>query len=356
MSETLKKIITAREPSIGLAIGESKVRAMQISGDTSKGRIVAFAEAPVQKGVFSTEGLVDSHGFAKSVEMLFNSPLYGKFSGDGVVVNLPESKCFVRAIHMNDMTDSEIDAAVPFEAESYIPVPIDQVYLDWMRIGEQEGRASLLLVASPKSFVDQVLDGLDIAGMRPLALEVESLALVRALIQPGDKETVLIADMRASKTDLIMVERGAVQFTSTIPVAGTGITDSIAKGLEIDTKRAEEIKESAGFRNTEEYPNLKTLILPVLNTFISEVKQVIQFHEQHHETKVVKVLLAGGAAKLKGIDEFVKTSLQEEYKELVVELGDPTVNLHVDLPVDLQSSRILDYATSIGLAMRGFKL
>jgi Tfp pilus assembly PilM family ATPase len=55
-----------------------------------------------------------------------------------VVVNLPEARCFVRVIHVDNMPDAEIESAVPFEAESYIPIPIEQVYLDWMKIGEKE--------------------------------------------------------------------------------------------------------------------------------------------------------------------------------------------------------------------------
>ncbi len=356
MSKMFSKLLSAREPAIGLAIGESKVRAMEISGDQKQERVVAYAEAPVAKGVFSQEGLVDSKGFAQSLETLFNSTAHGKFSGRGVVVNLPEAHCFVRVIHVSSMTDAEIDAAVPFEAESYIPIPIDQVYLDWMKIGEKDGKLALLLVASPKAFVDQVLDGLDAADLRPEALEVESVALARALIPVGNQETVLLADMRASKTDLVMLDKGVVQFTSTIPIAGTSITDSIAKGLEVDIKRAEEIKESAGFSNTAEYPNLKTLILPILSSFVAEVEKVIEFHYQHHESKLAKVLLAGGAARLKGIDEFVKVSLQEKYPELVVELGDPTVNLHLEVPEGLSGTGILNYATAIGLAMRGLSL
>jgi type IV pilus assembly protein PilM len=253
------------------------------------------------------------------------------------------------------MPDAEIESAVPFEAESYIPIPIEQVYLDWMKIGEKDGKTALLLVASPKAFVDQVLEGLDGAGLRPTALEVESLAIARSLIPFGSPDNILIADMRTSKTDLIIVEKGVVQFTSTIPVAGVSITDSIAKGLEVPTKRAEEIKTEAGFGNTEDYPNLKTLVMPVLNTFLTEIKQVLAFHDQHSAVRVGKIVLAGGAAKLKHLDEFFKSGLESEYPELLVEVGDPTVNLHLQFPEKLSGIEVITYTTAIGLAMKGLK-
>lgn len=355
MFKLLRKLVDGGQSYSGLAIGETKIRALELSGNLSNAKVESFSQCWTPKGIFSPEGIVDSGSLAKALVPVFEKPMFGRFSDSNVVVNLPESRCFVRVIHVASMSDSEIEASVPFEAESYIPIPIDQVYLDWQKIGEDNGRVALLLVASPKVFVDQLLSSLDGAGLRPLALEVESLAIARAMIPLGSKKNVLIADMRTTRTDLVMVEKGFVQFTSTIPISGSSITGAIAKGLAVDQKRAEEIKADAGFGSTEEYPNLKTLVTPVLESFVAEIKKVIDFHDQHSPEKVGEVLLAGGAARLKHLDEYLQSKLGSVSSAVEIGLGDPTINIKASMPEKLQGVGSLTYAVALGLAMREMK-
>ncbi|MBL8030929.1 MAG: type IV pilus assembly protein PilM [Candidatus Doudnabacteria bacterium] len=347
----MSNIFSRRAAAVGLAIGDTHVRGLQLGGTLAEAQVVGFAEAELPKTVFGSDGGLDVEGFARVLELLFNKQQYGQFTTRDVALNLPESNCFVRVIHVAPMSDSEIDAAVPFEAESYIPIPVDQVYLDWKRLGESNGRVELLLVASPREFVDRVLKGVELAGLTPVSVEVQSEALARSVIPLGSRETVLIADMKAARTDLIMVERGNIQFTSTIPIAGQSLTDAIAKGLELQPKRAEEIKAQAGFANTTEYPNLKMLLLPVLQNLVNEIKQVLTFHDQHSTEKVTRILLVGGAARLGHVTEFVQESLADR-EGLLVQLADPTVNIHMEISEGLAENKILAYAPAVGLAMR----
>lgn len=340
---------------VGIAIGDAHIRALQLKGSLSAATVESYAEAVLPKTIFDIDGKIDVEGLARLFENLFLKPALGKFSTRDVAVNLPEAKCFVRLIHVAPMTDSEIDAAVPFEAESYIPVPIDQVYLDWQRLHEADGKVALLLVASPKDYVDQVLTAVRGAGLTPVAVEVESQGLARALVPEGDKQSVLIADMRAAGTDLIMIEHGNIQFTSTIPVGGVAITDAIAHGLDVPVKRAEEIKAEAGLGSTEAYPNLKTLLVPVMNSFVAEIKKVIAFHDQHSQEKIGKFVLVGGSAGLKSLPEFLQESLDPS-RALLVELGDPTINVKVALPSAISGTAVLPYTAAIGLAMRGLSV
>ncbi len=342
-----------KHESAGVAIGDAHIRVMQLTGSLAEAHLQAFAESALPKTIVTADGKVDEQSLAATLEKLFLKPTFGMFTTRDVSVNLPEAKCFVRVIHVSPMSDSEIDAAVPFEAESYIPIPIDQVYLDWQRLGEKDGRVELLLVASPKVFVDQVLRAVKRAGLTPVALEVGSQALARALVPIGEENSMLIIDMKATGTDLSMVERENIQFTSTIPIAGASVTEAIAKGLDVEAARAEEIKEQAGLANTEEYPNLKTLLLPVVNSFVSEIKQVLAFHDQHSAAQVTKIYLVGGSARLKHLPELLTEALSDR-PNLTVQVADPTVNIHMDVPEKLGNGAILAYAGAVGLAMRPF--
>ncbi|MBP9686337.1 MAG: type IV pilus assembly protein PilM [Candidatus Doudnabacteria bacterium] len=337
---------------VGIAIGDAHIRAVQLSGTAANAAVVATGQVDLPKATFDAEGKADVEGLARLFENLFSAPSFGAFTTRDVVVNLPEGRSFVRLIHVAPMSDAELEASVPFEAESYIPVPVEQVYLDWQRLSEVGGKVALLLVASPKAYVDPILHALRQASLTPVAIEVESQGLARALIAPGVKQTVLLADMKASATDLVMIENGGIQFTSTLFVSGSQMTEAIAQGLQVSQKEAEEIKATVGFTNSEQYPNLKTILLPVLEGLAKEIQKVIVFHSQHSTEKLNRFLLVGGSAGLAGLPEFFKERLVD-YPDLEVSVGDPTVNIHLALPAHLHGVAALPYATALGLAMRG---
>lgn len=313
--------------------------------------VLGFSDVALPKGLIVNDAIFDAKTFIYLLKQALLKPQSGKFSGNLVSASLPESKSFVRVIQVPEMQDLELETAVPVEAESFIPLPIDQVYLDWQKLGQKGDKQEILIIASPKDFVDKYLKILEDAGLNILALEVESQSCHRALVPFNLKQNCLIVDLDAFRTSLIMVEEGHLEFTSSIPIAGNSFTESIARNLGISSQKAEMIKRKVGIANTAEYPNIKTALLPVLNNLTAEIKNIIKFHSEHSENKVEKVILAGGSAKLKGMAE----SLAPEFSEsgIKFEVGNPWVNLPQikNPPLDLFDS--LSYTAAIGLAIRG---
>jgi type IV pilus assembly protein PilM len=312
-----------------------------------------------------------------------DKPQFGRLDTNRAVVSLPESKSFVRVIQIPQMSDSEANNAVPFEAESFIPLPIDQVYLDWQKIGNADGspglgnlprpaspearpgafapgetvqveagKMNILIIASPKEFVDKYLEVLDKAGLNTVALEVESQSCLRAAIALGSRETVLLVDLGGLRSSLIMVEGGSLQFTSTIPIAGDTFTESIARALGVSSVKAEEIKKKVGITNTSEYPNIKTELLPVLNNLAAEIKNILKFHSEHSQNPVLRVIIAGGSGKLKSLPEFLAAQLLEAGVPKV-ELANPMQNLNIADNEHLSAAESLSFVTAMGLAARG---
>ena len=295
--------------------------------------------------------IADPKAFENLLQRSLEKPLSGRLTTGYVIACLPESKSFVRVIQIPKMTESEADNAVPYEAESFIPLPLDQVYLDWQKIGDEGDKMNILMVASPKDFVDGYLDVLDRAGLKPAALEVESQSCCRAVLATDSRETVLLVDLDAFRSSLIMVEDGSLQFTSTIPIAGNSFTESIARILGTSSAKAEEIKRKVGIANTAEYPNIKISLLPVLNNLAAEIKNILKFHGEHSGKQVARILLAGGGAKLKNLAEFLAPQMLEAGVSSV-ELANPWQNFGSGrTPFNALDG--LGFITAIGLALRG---
>lgn len=339
-------IFNVKTKALGLQFGDNVLRALELRGSS----VQAATEATMAKGIVQNDTVISGELLSSTVKKMFENPTFGRFNTRNVVVSLPETKCFVRVIHMQHMSDSEVDSAIPYEAESYVPIPIDQVYLDWQKLSETDGRMEILLVASPKEYVDKIVSAIESAGLVPCALEVESQSLARLAIPATGSQNMVIANIKGSNSDLVMVERGNVQFTSTVPIGGISVTDALARGLGITSQAAEQIKVSVGIANTAEYPTLESMVAPALNNFVSEVKNILTFHGQHSQEKISQLALMGGGAQLLHLDEFLSRELTS--LGIQVTMVDP---LKVVKPPHTSAKNpfpALAYSTVIGLALR----
>lgn len=355
-------------PSFGLDVSGNSLKIVRLEQKQKQLKLKSFHEALLPKGLIINDVIVDTKTFDFLLKKSLDKPEYGRFDTNHVIASLPESKSFVRVIQIPKMSDSEANNAVPFEAESFIPLPIDQVYLDWQKISQrpespsgaalnlqnqtEAGKMNILMIASPKEFVDRYLEVLDKAGLKTVALEVESQSCLRAAIGALSRETLLLVDLGNFRSSLIMAEEGNLQFTSTIPIAGNTFTESIAMALGVSSSKAEEIKKKVGLANTAEYPNIKTALLPVLYNLAAEIKNILKFHSEHSPNPVSRVIIAGGSGKLKNLSEFLASQLLEAGVPKV-ELANPLQNLNIIDNGHLDAVESIKYMTAIGLAARG---
>jgi type IV pilus assembly protein PilM len=345
--------LTKNISAFGLDVSGNSLKVMEFGKQTKQLKLKGYHEAIFPKGMMANDAISDAKTFQFLIKQALEKPHFGRIDTNYVVASLPESKSFVRVIQIPQMSDSEADNAVPYEAESFIPMPIDQVYLDWEKVGDQSGeKMNILMIASPKEYVDKYLEMLDKAGLSPAAFEVESQSCLRACLPQSSQETSLLVDLGSLRSSLIMVEDGGLQFTSTIPIAGNTFTESIARALGVASAKAEEIKMKVGIANTNEYPNIKTELLPVLNNLSAEIKNILKFHAEHSQKQVSRVLISGGSSQLKNLCDFLASQLAEAGVQKV-ELANPWQNLNIDNALQLPGTEALGYSTAIGLAARG---
>lgn len=335
---------------IGLHINNHAIKALQFDVSKSRTRLRGFTNVPMPKGYIVNDDFSDMDGLSELITRSFKKPQHGSFSTNRVVVAIPESKSFVRIIPLQKMKESEIANAILFEAESYIPLPMDQVYYDWQVLREKDDGLEILVIASPKAYIDKYIGILESAGLKIAGVETESQSVARALVPSTIVEPILIADMDAYKTALVMVQDGTLQFTSSVPLAGNIFTERLSKALSIGLPEAEKLKRNVGFANTVEYPNLKTQMLPALEDLSAEIKNILRFHYDHHENHIGSLVLTGGGAKLQHIAEALEP-MMEQYAPLKVTVANPLQNIMNYRDDTLGPYEALSYTTAIGLAM-----
>lgn len=335
---------------LGLHLNAHALKAVQFDRKGGDTHIQGYSNAPMPKGFIANDTFTDRKALADFISKSIQKAQAGSFTTDRTIISVPESKSFIRVISMKKLAEAQTENAIIFEAEAYIPLPIDQVYFDWQIIAEQDATMDVLVIASPKEYVDAYIDIIENAGLKLCGIEVEAQSVSRALIPQGINDSVLIADMDAMKTSLIMIDNGIVSFTSSVPIAGNVFTERLAKALSVSMQKAEEIKRKFGLGNTVDYPNLRTHMLPCIEDLAAEIKNILKFHYDHSETHIDKLLLTGGGAKLQHITEVLQPML-EASGPLKVIVADPLQHIPRLMHTDLAPYEALSFTTAIGLAM-----
>lgn len=341
--------------AFGLDISNVSIKAMQLSHSAESLMPTAFSDIPIPANIISNHMIVNEEKLAEHIKRAVAAA--GKITTKYVVASVPEAKSFVRILQLPKMNEAELEGAIPWELEQDIPVPVDQVYLDWQIINEGIDKTDILVMATPKDYVDILISSLKLAGLKPAALELESQATARSLVSADDANSaVLILDIASLQTSFIIVEKGILQYTSSIPVGGSALTESIARNLSVQTTDAEKMKRELGLVADSKQGNIRQAMLPILDNIVDEIKNVARFHEEHSVTKlpISKVILAGGGSRLLGITDYISARLNLGAVKPIgrVILGDPWVNVG---KVDLPKEQALGLATVTGLALRGIQ-
>ncbi len=159
---------------------------------------------------------------------------------------LPETLVFTRIVKFPLLSDEEVASAVKWEAEQYIPIPVNEAVIQYSILDRNQATSSVsvLLVATPKSVVEKYVSIVKLAGLVPLSAETELTALSRVLAP--EKGVTLVLDLGASATDMCIVKDGNIVFTRSIPVAGEAFTRAVSQSLGVDSAQAEEYKKTYG--------------------------------------------------------------------------------------------------------------
>lgn len=342
----------------GLDISEKTVKILQLSPQKNGYKPSAFSQLDIPANVMGNHMITNEETLA---EVLMKGVAMARgLVGNSVIASIPEAKSFVRIVTMPKMDMQEIDNALPWELEQDIPVPVAQVYLDWQLVDETEDKIKILAMAAPKDYIDSLITVLKLAKLKPVAFELESQSIARAAISPEDKEqSVLLVDMASTATSFVVVSKGVLEYTASIPTGGNAISDNIAQALKVDPKEAEKMKVEFGLMEDSKKGNVKQNIILILDTIIDEIRNVIKYHDEHplYDQPISKVILSGGGSKLQGIDEYISARLNVGVNKPVgrIILCDPWVNVsslenRAGFP---DSTASLEFTTSIGLALRG---
>ncbi|HJZ05126.1 hypothetical protein A2634_03620 [Candidatus Amesbacteria bacterium RIFCSPHIGHO2_01_FULL_48_32] len=337
-------------PKIGIDIGSATIKVVELA-PVSKGRwkLLAAASSVVPVGGVMA-GASNQAAITNAIVKILREA--GVRSRKAIVA-LPEDQISSHVVEMPVMSEAEVEQALQWQVEQYIPIPADQAVWSYQIIrrelpGNGGGGMEVLLAAAARRMVETYRQVVEQAGLEVVAMETELMATARAVV-PEATPPSLIVDVGAKSTDVGVIVGGQLVFARTIPTAGQAFTRAIETTLGLDTKQAEQYKNTYGFSATQLQGKLTAAMKPVMMVIASEIKKTIDFYVSKHAGEVIRmVILSGGIAALPDI-----VGALSELLGLEVTVGNPFLRVAVD---QMQARQLADggpfYAVSIGLSMR----
>lgn len=353
------QFLTLKPNAFGLDISDLSVKIVKLKKRDRFLNLASFAQEPIEPGIIKAGEVRDEEKLSQAI-----SKAVKKAKGEGlktkyVIASLPEEKAFLQVIQMPRMPQEDLKSAVIYEAENYIPLPIEEVYLDSQIVKSVVNHLEhfdVLIAALPKKTIDPYLSCLRKAGLLVRALEIESLSLARALVKNEvSPYPLLLIDLGATRTSFIVFSGYSLRFTTSASISGQKFTELIAKGKKIDLQEAEQLKLEHGVKNKKVFEATK----PLLTELVDQIQKYLSYYKDHssHEhlgldkAGIARILLSGGGANMEGLTDFLSLELK-----IPASKGNPWVNI---LPEPLKEvpglsyEESLKYTTALGLALRG---
>ena len=353
---------------LGIDIGSSSIKVVLIEKVEEKiflrnyGELILGPSAELSAGQATN---LSSEKISGELSLLLKEL---KISPTRTFITIPVSASLLSVAELPAVSENEMKSMVPIEARKYIPVPLNEVSLDWWVLPEHlpvkdtpktEGEPAIaekveVIIAAIHNEVvkkyESIKDNAHIPGA-PAQFEIEIFSALRA-IATKDMPTSLFIDMGALTTKFALVDGGVIHASHVTAVGGQDITAGLARSQGITFDAAETMKCTFGTVGDNEGRDVLAVAELLMANIMNEAIRFVEGYEMRHNRKISKVILAGGASKLLGVEKIINKT----FPTAVVERGFPFSN--IDAPAFLSETLKSvgpNYATALGVALKGLE-
>jgi type IV pilus assembly protein PilM len=343
-----------RPSMVGLDIGSSAVKAVVLKRGRGGWSLVAAGEAPLPEGSLQDGSAAEPTAVSAIVSQLLDSI---RMKRARVATALSGHAVIVKRLSLPAMSQAELNEAIPWEAEQYIPFDLSDVQLDFQVVntGGDAAKNSLdvLLVAAKRDRIDDRTAIVAQTGRRPVVLDIEAFALSNAYQMNYPERTdplAALVHVGRGVTIVCLLEKGEPVFTRDISIGGQIHLDAILRELGpsgIDELTAKRILHGQFPADTS--PDQVAAVLREASAqLVLEVRKTVDFYRATAPVeKLSRIVLSGGAYQAVGLVDLLASEFGAP-----VDVFDPFRRVSKPsraIGADLTGP---GYAVAVGLAMR----
>lgn len=396
----------SKKSYLGVDLGTSAIKMVELQNKGGRAVLITYGYVEQSTDIIRASSVEMENKIVAIIKAVYHR---SRMSSKRVIAALPSFSVFSSIISLPRMNKKDLAQAVKWEAKKFIPLPIEEMTLDWKIVSSQfelkkklkqkavaEEKAAnqeinhknnsaneegdkkefsftrlfrkdkkdttelaqekkekgdnfkVLLTAAPKKIVERYIRIFKAADLELLSLETEAFALERSLVA-GDPAPVMIIDIGAVSSDVTIIDNSIPILTRSIDVGGSAITKAVMTSLNVDLSRAEQFKRDIGF-SVLGPSDLPDIIKSTLNPIINEVKYSLDIYlsQSKHNMSLEKIILTGGSAWLPELVSYLSKLL-----DVKVIIGDPWDKIVYPLELKPVLSELGPrFAVAVGLAMR----
>jgi type IV pilus assembly protein PilM len=292
---------------IGLDIGSSSIRAVEVRRNKDDYTLVNFGQLPLEAGTVVAGVVQNPVGLTAALKSLWAA---SKFGSKKVTLAVTNPQLVVREASIANLPASQMRQALPFQVKEQLPLAVERSLLDFYPL-EQPGDSPTvrgLLIAMPKDAVLTAVQAAQKAGLQVKGVDLASFAMLRAASRL-DAQVEAIVDIGANITSVVVHADGEPLFVRTLPRGGTEITETIATRLGLQPAEAESVKCRFGVHGNGN-PDTAAALVDAVRPLASELRSSFTYLASGERQKqVTRISLCGGSALMPGLAEHLQEQL-----------------------------------------------
>lgn len=340
-------------PLVGLDIGSSAVKAVELRPSGKSFKVVGFGTQPLPADSIVDGAIIDGAAVADAIRRLFEER---GLKTKEVVASLSGTAVIVKKITLPPMSEAELAESISWEAEQYVPFDIQDVNLDYQVLSGAQAAGpgmDVLLVAAKKEKIADYTGVIRQAGRTPVIVDVDAFALQNCYeanydLEPG--AIIALVNAGASATNVNVIAGQQSLFTRDISIGGNAFTEALQKELHISHEDAERLKQGTAVDGLD-LEHARPVLRAVTDNVLLEIQKTFDFFRGTTGTdRIDRIVVSGGASRVDGFADMLgdRFESQIEHFDPFRRIAFDAAKFGVQAPDDVAATA----AVAVGLALR----
>jgi type IV pilus assembly protein PilM len=314
----------------GLDIEAGSIAATEVEANGSV-RIKATAIEPLPAGVFHEGEVIDPDGLSAALKSLFAEHKLSK----RVRLGVANQQVVVRTVRLPAIEDPrEMDAAVRFQAQEQMPMPLDQAVLEHQVVGgvpAEEGatpQVDVVVVAARRDMVSTFVEPIRRAGLQPVGVDLSAFAMIRALadtevasvgVEPGQRPSEAVLYCNIGDVTNLAVARGRSCLFTRVSHAGLeAISERLAAARGLSPEHASQWLSHVGLDrpleeiegDPETVAHARLALEDGVPALLDEMRLSLDYYSaQESALPVGRIVLSGPGSTIAGLPRRMEEGL-----------------------------------------------
>jgi type IV pilus assembly protein PilM len=305
-------IFSKAKTVVGLDIGSSAVKAVELKPVGKGYKVTAFASEAVPPDAIVDGAIIDAAAVSTAIRRMFDGNK--AFTTKEVCASLSGHAVIVKKITLPVMTETELRDSISWEAEQYIPFDVQDVNLDYQILDagtgpDSRGSMDVLLVAAKKEKIGDYTAVIAQSGRTPVIVDVDAFALQNAYevnygLSPS--QVVVLLNAGASAVNINILHGDQSVFTRDISMGGRAYTEAVQKELDLPFDTAEQLKKGIPVDGAT-FEDAQPVVRAVTDSLLLEIQKTFDFYRASAATDHIdRIVISGGASRVEGFKEMLE--------------------------------------------------